>query len=677
MGERGWRCHLCNGLFLGNERRANHMRNYYKADNDPTRCDNVRVAEAAGNPAATAVPLITFANVCDNVVTEAAVPTEVPLITAPVVAACSPLTELARKKPVCWETERETRSCYQIVSPADGFPDARNMIVLQRQWDQHLSQVQGLCSDEFWKIFLQVHVMAGNVIDRTLHAVKNVFVLDRESRKKFPISRRALLTLMKRLGAFWPHVLHTVSIDLSSLNLPSGTRRLEFKFVDPIWGWIMAARRQHPLEMHFKGVAQRPGAEVYGGGIQYGAFLCQACKDIPAGAYPMCIGLHWDGTGARGLESSPICVCVGNTNSCKSETNFCIGYIPHIPDESSPEWAKHSDSTEAKHYVKQQCAKAILAVIEEASARGVRCRLRNQHHHETELVLFAKLSSMNFDQPEAQNFFGLQNKCSCSKCRRRIGFSSLRKCCPHLSDDIRTLYHLANDLTYPHRKTAREKLHRWGFNFQRECCLLQCGESLFVRIPSRLTEVFPGLDYRDRMHGIVIFFHRIFFTLLDDIIKGKRNRQVLDGRLGVVVNRSFRLAGVGIKKQRSIFTDVGMSAADKATVLFLLSHVIGPGPDGIIDAEIHLPLTTAIACTQLVIIASRGRRSYSKQELEIIFDRGFARIFGALETVREINYHRRLRTWARSSSGPAPKRFKRTRKYVSMPLFTSHEKTHA
>jgi hypothetical protein len=275
-----------------------------------------------------------------------------------------------------------------------------------------------LCSKDYWQVFLPIHGSPRVHIDSTLRTVKKVFV-KREDRKKFPNDIRTLRSSMSALRPFWPKVLHTHRIDLSQFakHLPSGTTHLMFHFVDPIWGWLMAAREQHPLEMHWKPAAQRRSQKVYGGGIQYGEFFRHACSNIPEGSSVLAAGLHWDGTGVCGVSSAPICLCVGNSNSCKRSTQYCIAYVPHIPDEKRPFWKKLKCATKLKCYVRQQCAAVILRVMEEATVRGVICRLSNQKGEEIERVLFLRLSSMNFDQPEAQLFFGLQNKYSCSKCR--------------------------------------------------------------------------------------------------------------------------------------------------------------------------------------------------------------------------------------------------------------------
>ena len=621
------------------------MQNFYKEIDDPTRCDNLLVVTAAQAP-------------------------RVPLITAPVHNLVDPVCAMARRPRVTWHEERAIRSHYCILDVADmgvGMVGCRDIVSLQDRWDDYLQKIGDACHQNFWRLFLSMHTLSGVAIDSALKVVKNMYVKPQD-KKKHPSSRRQLFEIINKLLPFWPHVMHTHRIDVSRFNLPSGTKEIVFKFLDPIWAWVIAARKQHPLELHWKPVAQRRGMEVYGGGIQYGKFFKEACRGIPPHCYPMCMGLHWDGAEARRLSSSPICVAVGNSNSCKSNTQFCIGYMPHVPDEKKPEWAKQRDATEVKFFIRQQCASAILRIMEEGAKRGVRCRLLNQHNDDVVRLLFPRLSSMNFDQPEAQLFFGLQNKLSCSRCKRRKGYSAFRSCREQVPENISRLYKIANQPSAPERITAREKLYRWGFNWKRECCLRRVCDRLLVRIPGR-DEMFPCLDYRDRMHGLVIFLHRMLFTLLADCGFPKKHRRILDERLGKVCERRFTTEDT-LRKQRSIFTDVGMSATDKAIVIFLLPHVIGHIPGDIFDAEVYHPLATAVAQAQLMLIAVRGRRSYSKEELDTIFNKGFLLLFGALESVREIIYVRHLRTWAQSSNGHPPKRFKRVDRYLNPLLLT-------
>ena len=107
-----------------------------------------------------------------------------------------------------------------------------------------------------------------------------------------------------------------------------------------------------------------------------------------------------------------------------------------------------------------------------------------------------------------------------------------------------------------------------------------------------------------------------------------------------------------------------MTAVDKADVIFLLSHVLGPGPDDIIGDRVYMPLATAVAQAQRILIAVRGRRSYSKEELIDIFDKGFMLLFGALESVLQVSYERKVQKWAMSANSNPPKRYKRMPRYT-------------
>ena len=190
---------------------------------------------------------------------------------------------------------------------------------------------------------------------------------------------------------------------------------------------------------------------------------------------------------------------------------------------------------------------------------------------------------------------------------------------------------------------------------------------LIVRLPVT-DEVFPCVDYRDRMHGLLMFLHRVMFTALSELVTKQKHRRILDRRLNAVCAHNFVYEGVSLRRQRSIFTDVGMSATDKVTVLMLLPHVIGPVPDTIFPPRIHVPLATAVARAQLMVLAVRGRRSYTKTELELIFDDGFVVLFGALETLNVERFNVAVRTYnkklrAGKKTGKKPTPFKKQSRY--------------
>ena len=312
------------------------------------------------------------------------------------------LQELARREPC----EDEFREGYMIADHRLPM-GPRDMSHIQTLWDAYLKNFRDTCSPQFWDFFLKIHSFPVNIIDTVLTSARKTFIAKQTPEwKRFPPTRRAVLDKLNKLQNFWPRVLHQTTMDLTSFALPSGTKSLVFKFVDPVWAWIIAARKQHPLDLHWKPVAQNPCNTVYGGGIQYGECFRQACATCPPGAYPMCFALHWDGTSGGGISSTPICIGVSNTNSASADTQFCIGYMPMVPDDKRPEFSKLPASTTLKFYIRQQCCIAILRVLESTTAKGVICRLPNSQYTEVERWLFPRLTAMNFDQPEAQLFFG-------------------------------------------------------------------------------------------------------------------------------------------------------------------------------------------------------------------------------------------------------------------------------
>ena len=492
-----------------------------------------------------------------------------------------------------------------------------------------MKEVRECCSPKFWKFYLSLHTQAGVAIDAALSAVKTTFMSSAQTTsewKLFPSSRRKLMDKIKKISPFWPQVMHTKDIDLSGFDLPKAIKKLQFRFVDPIYAWVVAAQRQRADDMHWvpAPVCSVTGAREYGGGIQQGKCFQQACDSCPRGTYPMCVSVHWDGTSARGLNATPICVGVANTNSLHVNTQFCVGYMPVLP-KMGKTFYNQPLATTVKFHIRQQAIGSILQVLEAAAERGVLCRLKNCHGRDVQMVLMPRLVSMNIDQPEAQLFYGMQNKSACSKCTRRKGFSAFRKCSPQVGTTIKRLYAIVNDKTRTqHRKSAQAKLLRHGFNPSRQCCLHVVTNKLFVRVP-RTCEVFPGLDFRDRMHGILIYMHRCvmesFNRVLWSTLPGKmaisKIKAILDERLvNLGLRRHFRdpTSKRTYRVLTSVFTDVNMSATDKTCMLFFLPHVVGHR-GLILPEEIRASMLTAIARVQLLYIACRGHRQYTLVEL--------------------------------------------------------------
>ena len=307
MRSSSWQCPLCKITISGNNSRSAHYRNLWKSADDPSRCD-VRLRGIALHAAGAA-----------------------DVITVPQVIGAQ---ELTRRKVTTWQDQRAQRNVYRVqpFRHVSKPPRARDMLAYQDSFAKFRADVRRLCSEDFWQFFLALHKCSTAAIDAALKVAKQLFIKPKTAAwKAWPPSKRALFSKINSVTAFWPKVIHSVDIDLSMFTLPSGTSTLKFEFIDPLWGWLCAARRIHPLDLHWRAV-QQPLTPMYGGGVQFGQAFQLACQSCPPGGYPMCISVHWDGTGARGLTAVPICVGVVNTNRSTPDAHFCLGYMPKTPD---------------------------------------------------------------------------------------------------------------------------------------------------------------------------------------------------------------------------------------------------------------------------------------------------------------------------------------------------------
>ena len=611
-----WSCPLCRVSLVGTRERTAHLANLHKRADDPTRCDNRLTPLETETP-----PLVT-------------------LLTP--VNYLTPLGELARRPVSKTSAKPIVLSPYVHIHPPMCCKD---FVAVQDIWDKYVHNVAGLCHPSFWRYFLHLHTLSAKSIDTALLAARYCFE-SVNACPKFPQSVRTLRRKIQTVPAFWSRVTHTTTIDISRFRLH--VKSITFRFIDPIWAWIVAARTISPMELHWVPdtlTSARTGERLYGCGVQYGDAFRAACDSCPKDSYPMGLSLHWDGATSRGVTSAAICVGVANTNLMSPSTQFCVGYVPVVTGVGKKFYSSKK-ATELKFFVRNACATAILQVLATGAKHGVLCRLKNCSGKETRLFLFPRLMSMNFDQPEGQLFFGHLNSRCCTKCCRRNGYSCFRKSTSPTRAQVQILYDFVVGKNADARSFATAKLQRWGFNPLRRCCLLSHSfDKLLIRVPRWPQEVFPCVDYRDRMHGLLNQMYVKIVGAIDSLPLSGRDREVLDRRLfcvtrlralrDPVTKRSYRL-------QQSLFSADGLTIVDKVVVLFLLPHILGPDAY-ILPEYARLPVLKAVARAQLCVIASRGRRAYTENELYSIFTEGYVVIFTNLETLYQVGHDKRYR----------------------------------
>jgi hypothetical protein len=257
----------------------------------------------------------------------------------------------------------------QMPSSAKSTKLTRDMVHVQDAWQHYLRQVGDQFSPKFWAFFLSMHEQPTVAIDAALTGVKKVFVAGADLQKFANSKRHMFQRIRKKVNPFFPRVTHCVTIDLSPCGVPE---KLKFRFLDPVWAWIVAANKLPAEDIHFipKEQFDFTGERMHGGGVQYGECFAQAFHTCPAGTFPMLVNLHWDGTAAHELPATPIAVGVANCNCQSADAHTCVGYIP-----STSATLSARDKTAVKFYIRQKCVGAILSVLEAAARTGVTCFL--------------------------------------------------------------------------------------------------------------------------------------------------------------------------------------------------------------------------------------------------------------------------------------------------------------
>ena len=317
-----------------------------------------------------------------------------------------------------------------------------NFCPLQDLWDTHLRDVVAQFDIKFWTFYLELHDQAAVAIDAAIRGARKAFSGD-VRHLKFAGSKKTMMRkIQSTVNPFFERIMHIELIDLQKFGVPY---KLPFRFLDPAWAWIIAANKLPPEEINWipRVMTNASGERLYGAGVQYGEAFAQAFASCPADTFPMLYNVHWDGTGAHGLEAVPVVVAVSNFNGQNTDAHTCIGYLPTVDKKLFTP----SKSTQVKFHIRQECIGAVLTVLETYARTGVRCRMRGPDGTHVTKVLFPRLMATSLDQPEAQLYFGQLNRTSCIHCKRRKGRSAHRRASKQSGQLIQTLYNILEDST--------------------------------------------------------------------------------------------------------------------------------------------------------------------------------------------------------------------------------------
>ena len=250
--------------------------------------------------------------------------------------------------------------------------------------------------------------------------------------------------------------------------------------------------------------------------------------------------------------------------------------------------------------------------------------------------LFPRLGAMALDTMERYKYFGLRSIRSCGVCRRRPGRSASRSATRHNGKHIKNLYVTANAdartmEAIRTRKRARDKLLRHGFQPKKRCRLLRYAKHCVVPISKFGSEVYCGLIRYEKMH---VYFIAYCSYLLDHLAKLVHKRHVSFVHKIVCACHQFRdpVTGVSHPRLPTVLHMVHMTAERRVRAIFYWAHVLGTRAEVIVP-QCRKYAQGAVATLQLILIATRQHRSYTRKELNSIFTDAGNQFFRCLEQI--------------------------------------------
>ena len=287
------------------------------------------------------------------------------------------------------------------------------------------------------------------------------------------------------------------------------------------------------------------------------------------------------------------------------------------------------------HEHSQTCIGHVLDVIESRARTGIKCKIGN-----TTMMLFPRLGAMSLDSPERVKYFGLTGYHSCGICRLRKGRSVTRRATRHNPTQISCLYDeaTADVRTLPLkriRKRKRNQLARRGFDFTKRCRLTDHADRCLVHIPEFQPTIFGGCVRYEAMHIYFIgYCGWLLETFVQCVMTGSDVRAYVDKIVKQCHHFRDPITGTTHPRLKSILKLQYYTAEKRVRAVFYWAHVLGLNAH-IMPQRIRLNCQCAVSALQLILIATRGHRSYTVDELSTIYE-GFGRVFFTnLEAITE------------------------------------------
>ena len=199
------------------------------------------------------------------------------------------------------------------------------------------------------------------------------------------------------------------------------------------------------------------------------------------------------------------------------------------------------------------------------------------------------------------------------------------------------------------RAKARASLFRQGFKWKFPCQLNYFANRCLVSIPSLPARLFGGVCQFERLHALFINYCDYATDLLEVcVIPGNENLVRVRERINQCFNFRDPRSGKYHFRLQSLLKVPHKTAERRVMSIFYWAHVMGPAGDIIVE-EVRMNALATVSTLQLLLIATRGHRSYTRGEWHEIFTQVGHQFFANLETLAEYAEAKRM-------SAPLPAR---------------------
>ena len=249
---------------------------------------------------------------------------------------------------------------------------------------------------------------------------------------------------------------------------------------------------------------------------------------------------------------------------------------------------------------------------------------------------------MTLDTIERVKYFGLRSVSYCGICRNRCGRSCTRLATCHNPKEIEENYELAHMSSRMggRRKRARDQLHRHGLDWTKRCRLHESAKHCLVHVDKWGPRLFAGLVRYERMH--VYFINYCTYTM-ELLIKSVSSIHYPFIQRQIKACQQFRDPVTGTTHPRLpyLLKMTHLTAERRVRAIFYWAHVLGLKAE-VIYQPIRRNVQCAVAYLQLLLIATRGHRPYTSQELMVIFEDVGRQLFIHLEVIAQFHDAKRL-----------------------------------